>query len=124
MALACRVNAALTQWTTVIESVALATLAVDRVLMFRQWDDPKVDIRNRLMKILPAVVWLYGTAVVAPIVATSHIVGVRPFAERLVPIHGAYSHLCRVTENIFRRCGIILVTALCYKPECSGFETG
>jgi hypothetical protein len=83
--LACRVNAALTQWTTVIQSVAMASLAVDRVLMLRQSDDPNADARNRLMKILPALVWLYGSAVVTPVVATSHIVGVRPFPDRLVP---------------------------------------
>ncbi|XP_023711650.1 uncharacterized protein LOC111866695 [Cryptotermes secundus] len=82
MTLACRVNAALTQWTTAIQSVAMATLAVDRVMMFRQLDNPKADARNRFMKFLPALVWLYGTVLVAPIVATSHIVRVRPFPDR------------------------------------------
>jgi hypothetical protein len=84
MTLACRLNAALTQWTTAIQSAAMATLAVDRIIMLRQSDDPKADARNRLMKFVPALVWIYGTALVAPIVATSHIVGVRPFPDRLV----------------------------------------
>jgi hypothetical protein len=87
MTMACRVNAALTQWTTAIQSAAMATVAADRVIMFRQSDDPKADARNRFMKFLPALVWLYGTALVAPIVATSHIVRVRPFPDRLVTSH-------------------------------------
>lgn len=85
--MACRVNAALTQWTTAIQSAAMATLAVDRIMMFRQSDDPKAASRNRFMKFFPALVWLYATALVAPIVATSHIVRVRPFPDRLVTSH-------------------------------------
>jgi hypothetical protein len=82
MTVACRVNAALTQWTTAIQSVALTALAMDRALMLRHQDDPKNGIRTRLMKTLPSVMWVYGTALVTPIVATSHIVGVRPFPDR------------------------------------------
>jgi hypothetical protein len=82
MSLACRVNATLTQWTTAVQSVAMAALAVDRAVMLRQEDDKKTDPRNRVMRLLPALMWLYGTALVAPIVATSHIVGVRPFPDR------------------------------------------
>jgi hypothetical protein len=85
MTMACRVNAASTQWTMAIQSGAMTTLAVDRVMMLRQSNDPKADTRNRLVKLLSALMWLYGTALVAPIVATSHIVGVRPFPDRLVP---------------------------------------
>jgi hypothetical protein len=85
LALACRVNAAFTQWTTVIQSAGLAALAVDRVLVLRQWDDTQAGVRSRTTKVLPPLAWLYGSAVVAPIVATSHIVRVRPFADRLVP---------------------------------------
>ncbi|KAJ9594241.1 hypothetical protein L9F63_014401, partial [Diploptera punctata] len=82
MALACRINAALTQWTTAIQSVALTALAMDRVIMLRHQNDLKNEMRSRLMKTLPTVMWIYGTALVTPIVATSHIVGVRPFPDR------------------------------------------
>ncbi|PSN48853.1 hypothetical protein C0J52_17018 [Blattella germanica] len=82
MALGCRVNAALTQWTTAVQSIALAALAMDRAIMLRHQDDPKNEIRSRLMKILPILMWVYGTALILPIVATSHIVGVRPFPDR------------------------------------------
>jgi hypothetical protein len=84
MSLACRLNSALTQWTTEIQSLAMATLAVDRVMTLRQLDDPKTDSRNRLIRLLPALMWVYGTALVAPIVVTSRIVGVQPFQDRLV----------------------------------------
>jgi hypothetical protein len=85
MSLACRTNAALTQWTTTIQSVTMAALAVDRAVTLRQADALKADPSNRLTQLLPALMWLYGTVLVAPIITTSHTVGVRLFPDRLVP---------------------------------------
>ncbi|XP_021942503.1 uncharacterized protein LOC110841345 isoform X2 [Zootermopsis nevadensis] len=82
MSLACRVNATLTQWTTAIQSVAMAALVVDRAIMLRRGENPKSDPRNCVIRFLPALMWLYGTALVAPIAVTSHIVDVRPFPDR------------------------------------------
>jgi len=84
MSIACRTNAALTQWTTTMQSVTMAALAVDRAVTLRQADAPKADPSNRLTQLLPALMWLYGTVLVAPIVTTSHTVGVRLFPDRLV----------------------------------------
>ncbi|XP_069681114.1 uncharacterized protein [Periplaneta americana] len=80
--LGCRINAALAQWTMAIQSAALAALAVDRIVTLRQQVDPKSVTTARLMRLLPALLWVYGTALVTPIVATTHIVAVRPFPDR------------------------------------------
>ena len=84
MSVACRTNAALMQWTTAIQSVTMAALAVERAVTLRQADAPKADPSNRLTHLLPALMWLYGTVLVAPIITTSHTVGVRLFPNRLV----------------------------------------